>query len=164
MKSAKIIRESFWNKITKSSAIVQQQQEFVHQDRLIKHSETFLKRLADCKSLLGLLDIHKELWMEGYRNKNLGPNEFGMFRTEYIPTMTSDEVFLGNVFGLFTFSISEWEKDHTTLFGSNNYGISSNDTNYEVVLRQYKNLLKSNIESIVKDASDYIYEYRKINS
>lgn len=147
----------------KGAAIEKQRKMFNFHKGLIEKSEAYLKRLTDCKSLIELLEIHKELWTDGYRNKNIGPNPYGMFRTNYIPNMTPDEVYLGNIFGLWTFSLQEWEKDHKTLFGGNMYGIPANTTNYEVVLRQYKQLLKSNVKILVCFSEKYIHEYKKIN-
>ncbi len=73
--------------------IEQQRKMFNFHKGLIEKSEAYMKHLTDCQSLLELLKIHKELWTAGYRNKNLGPNTHGMFRTDYIPNMTPNEVF-----------------------------------------------------------------------
>lgn len=164
MKEVEIIRECFLNMLTKRAAIKQQRKEFADSLRLIDKAEAYIKRLTDCKSLYELLEIHKELWNDGYRNKNLGPDPYGIFRTESISDMKPEEVFLGNIFGLWTFTIPEWEKDHKTFFGINGYGIPATATNYEVVLRQYKRLLKSNVLSIVNEADAYLYEYKKVNT
>lgn len=162
-RNMQIIKENIWNKLTKSAAIEQQHKMLNHYKKLVEKSEAYMKRLTDCQSLLELLKIHKELWAAGYQNKNLGPNPYGMFRTDYISTMTPNEVFLGNIFGLVTFSIAYWEKDHTSMFGMNMYGIPATTTYYEIVLRQYKQLLKSNVKSLVCFAEQYIREYKKIN-
>lgn len=159
----KFIKENFWNKIMKGAAIEQQRKMFNFHKGLVEKSEAYIKRLTDSQSLIELLNIHKELWADGYRNKNLGPNPHGMFQTDYIPNMTPNEVFLGNIFGLWTKSITNWEKDHKTLFGENMYGIPADTTNYEVVLRQYKQLLKFNVKSLVCFSEKYIREYKKIN-
>ena len=158
----KFIKENFWNKLVKGAAIEQQRKMYNHNKGLIEKSEAYLKRLTDCQSLLGLLEIHKELWIDGYRNKNLGPDPYGMFRTNYIPNMTPDEVYpLGNIFGLRAFSLSKWEEDHKTLFGENMYGIPADTTNYEVVLNQYRELLVTNVINLVSFSEKYISEYHK---
>ena len=86
-----------------------------------------------------------------------------MFRTKDIATMSPEEVYLGNVFGLWTFTIPEWEEKGHQWFGHNYFGIPSTTTNYEVVLNQYKRLLKKNVESITIDARDFLYNYYQLN-
>ena len=163
MNRDQIIRENFWNRFFYGDAIERQRGEVARLENLVAVSEKILKSLADCKSLLGLLAIHKDLWCSGFQNENLGPNEYGMFRTKDIATMLPEEVYLGNVFGLWTFTIPEWEEKGHQWFGYNYFGIPSTTTNYEVVLNQYKRLLKKNVESITSDARDFLYNYYLLN-
>jgi hypothetical protein len=62
-------------------------------------------RVTGVTSLLGLLSLHKEVWAAGFQNENLGPDSCGMFRTESIPNMKPEEVYLGNIWGLWTKNI-----------------------------------------------------------
>ena len=154
-----ILRENFWNRLLYRDAIERQRGEVVRLEELVAASEKILKSLADCKSLRGLLNIHKDLWGSGFQNENLGPNEYGMFRAKEIANMKPEEVYLGNVFGLRILNIPEWEEKGHHWFGYNDFGITSTTTNYEVVVNQYKRLLKKNVESIVKDAKDFLFNY-----
>ena len=79
---------------------------------------------------MGLFDLHKQMWAEGIRHANIGPNEFGIFRTDDIPTMKPSEVFLGNVYGLWTAPLNEW-------FGTKDE---------HIIREQYRNHLSSNLE------------------
>ena len=68
----------------------------------------YLNRLKKSDSLLELFTIHRQMWSSGLRHSNIGPCEYGMFRTEDITTMMPNEVYLGNVFGLSTLPLTEW--------------------------------------------------------
>lgn len=70
--------------------------------------DRFIRRLEKSDSLLDLFSLHRQIWDSGIRNANIGPNEYGMFRTDDISRMKPDEVFLGNIFGLFTLPLPQW--------------------------------------------------------
>ena len=70
--------------------------------------EHFIRRVGRCDNLLELFSLHRQIWDSGIRNANIGPNEFGMFRTEDISRMKPEEVFLGNIFGLSTLPLPQW--------------------------------------------------------
>lgn len=99
-----------------------------------EYCEYFIKEIQETKSLYSLLNLHKLIWALGIRNQNIGPDKFGMFRTNDILKMTSQEVYLGNVEHLLTKTLADW----------------SNNTKdeYQIVLNQYKNHLISNLEAI----------------
>ena len=70
--------------------------------------DRFIRRLERSDSLLDLFSLHRQIWNSGIRNANIGPCEYGMFRTSDISTMQPSEVFLGNIFGLFTHPLPQW--------------------------------------------------------
>ena len=90
----------------------------------------YLSEISKADSLMGLFDIHKRMWAEGVRHANIGPNEFGMFRTNDITSMKPSEVFLGNVYGLWTAPLNEW--------------IGTKDEH--IIREQYRNHLSSNVD------------------
>lgn len=90
----------------------------------------YLSEISKADSLMGLFDLHKRMWSEGIRHSNIGPNEFGIFRTNDISTMKPSEVFLGNVYGLWTAPLSEW--------------VGTKDEH--IIREQYRNHLSSNVE------------------
>ena len=163
MNKVQIIKENFWHQLFHRTAIERQRYEVARLEGLISKSEPILKSLADCKSLLGLLDIHQDLWSKGFQNRNLGPDDFGMFRTKDIATMKPEEVYLGNIYGLWTFNIPAWEKKGHQMFGHNFFGISATTSNYDVVVNQYRRVLKKNVESIVSDARCFLFNYYSLN-
>lgn len=90
----------------------------------------YLSEISKADSLMGLLEVHKRMWADGIRHSNIGPNEFGIFRTEDISTMRPSEVFLGNIYGLWTAPLSEW--------------IGSKDEH--IITEQYRHHLSSNVD------------------
>lgn len=115
-------------------------------------------KVTGTQSLPELLSIHKEAWTKGFRNQNIGPCEYGMFRTKDIATMQPNEVFLGDIYGLFTKSIPFWEDEkHNTKCGGG-WPIYDYLTPYQIVLDQYKCILVSNIKAIADQAKKELDE------
>lgn len=118
-------------------------------------------RVTGAQSLMGLISIHKELWAAGFQNENLGADSYGMFRTESIPTMKPEEVFLGNIWGLYTKNIPFWDKYKDEGKTGGGYPIYEYLTVYQIVLSQYKILLSSNVKAIEKNATEQLEELKK---
>jgi len=158
-----IIRETLWNKIFRREEIRIQHEEKHRQQHIIDVAGDFIKTLEESKDLTTILRIHKDIWGSGLRNKNIGPNTYGMFRTKDITQMKAEEVFLGNIFGLFTYSIAVWEKNDSAKqpFGANDYGIDPESTVYDVIVWQYRNHLISNIKAIRDEAERFIRDYNE---
>lgn len=112
---------------------------------LSKNGARIINTIEKCDSLEELLSIHKSAWTLGFQNKNLGPDKYGMFRTENIPTMQPSEVFLGGIWGLWTYA----------------FGIDSKISIYSIILDQYKRLLISNIKDIWCEAERLLVVYKK---
>ena len=119
-------------------------------------------RVVGAKTLMEILSLHKELWHAGFQNVNLGPDSCGMFRTESISTMKPEEVFLGNIWGLFTKNIPFWEQSKKEGKTGGGYTIYEYLTVYQIILGQYKRLLSSNVQGIAKDAEKELKELRKL--
>lgn len=86
---------------------------------------------------------------------NLGRSDLGMNRTSEKEFVTKYNVFLGNVFGLVTKPISEWENNKNDKKGcwgwSTIYGIDSNNLNpYDVVCLQAKYYVENNISNLTE--------------
>ncbi len=135
--------------------------------RLISIAPAYIQRIGDVDfaygypnsakvtgltSLFDVLNIHKEIWAEGFQNINIGPDMKGMFRTENIENMVPQEVWLGNIYGLSTKEIPFWEKLKDESKKDGGYQIYQYLTTYQIVLRQYKHHLISNIKAIKKKA------------
>lgn len=119
-------------------------------------------RVTGATSLMELLSIHKELWDAGFQNRNLGPCPYGMFRTESIPDMKPQEVFLGDIWGLWTRDITVWEehKDEGKTFGG--FVIYEYLTVYQIILNQYKSILANNVKAIEKNATDQLEDLKRL--
>lgn len=98
----------------------------------------FIEELRKASDLMTVFSLHKQLWNAGLQCNNFGPDKYGMFRTDNIANMTPGQVFLGNVAGLNTESLTYWA-DYST----------DKDAN-ETVLNQYKYLLISNLEYMLQ--------------
>ena len=160
MKVVKVRHENLWNRIFHRKELREQQNQRILAQRYIDAADQFINELYECNELKGLLRIHRKLWFWGFRNKNLGPNEHGMFRTEDINNMKAEEVYLGDIYGLWTFNIPEWEKQKDKSYGFNNWGIKPETTVYQLVVNQYKNLLVSNIKTIRKENEELLKSLR----
>lgn len=128
---------------------------------LSKNGARIINAVEKCDSLEELLSIHKEAWLIGFQNENLGPNKYGMFRTERIPTMKPEEVFLGGIWGLSTHAIPFWEERKSQPYGCNDFNMDPEISLYGIVLDQYKRLLISNIEDIWNKAERLLVVYKK---
>ena len=119
-------------------------------------------RVTGSTSLMELISLHKELWGAGFQNKNLGPDPYHMFRTQSIPTMEPEEIFLGDIYGLYTKNIPFWEKFKNEGKISGGYPIYEYLTVYQIVLNQYKELLSGNVSTIYKNAKKKLEELKKL--
>lgn len=128
----------------------------------IFHKRELNKNVADYKLQQGLVNsyecmiLHKRIWRKGFRNANLGPDKYGMFRTKDINLMTINEVYIGGIYGLNTRTIAQWEDRKEEPY-------DSTQTCYDIVLCAYKRLLKSNIIALADNAKLLVAEYQQNN-
>lgn len=141
----KVMKDNIWNKFFHKKKL-QKRKELKRLNDIVMSADDFLPRLKECDSLLGMMHLHKEMWGHGLRNKHIGPCQEGIFRTQDIMTMKPEEVFLGNIEGLWTFAIPEWEKMRD---------VPQSNT-YHIVCRQYRDLLMANVMDIKNDAKEKI--------
>lgn len=113
-------------------------------------------------SLYNILSLHKEVWDAGFQNENLGPSPYGMFRTKSIPTMKPEEVYLGDIWGLYTKNIPFWEKYKNEEKTGGGFPIFEYLTVYLIILGQYKRLLSSNVQAIAKEAEKELKELERL--
>lgn len=154
-------KNNLWNRIFFFEEVRKNMKDAVLQHTLSKNGARIVNAINKCGSLEELLSIHKEAWIVGFQNENLGPDKYGMFRTENIPTMQPSEVFLGNICGLFTHAIPFWEKRKSQPYGYNGFNMNPKISLYDIVLDQYKRLLTSNIENIWCEAERLLVVYKK---
>ena len=82
-----------------------------------------------------------------------------MIRSNSIEELTPNQVFLGGIWGLNTYSIPFWEeyKDHK--YGCN--GLDPNTDLYTLILNQYKGLIVSNVQSLYQKAKNEYSKYKQ---
>ncbi len=157
----KVLKQNLWNYIFHKKQLQKQQQEMRQLKHIIKTADDFLQQLKACSDLEMMMNIHKDLWRSGIRNKNLGPNQKGMFRTEDILTMKPEQVFLGDIYGLWTFTIPTWEQQRENRYGNGaaQWGLSPDITLYEIVCNQYRDFLMANVEAVKRNTETALAEY-----
>ena len=106
----------------------------------------YIERLQVSGTLYDLLKLHRNMWSDGLQHPNIGPDEYGMFRTEDIRTMTASEVFLGNLAGLWTLPLNEWV----------------GTTEEKIVTEQYRHHLIANVELLRSMVYDHGLDRAKI--
>jgi hypothetical protein len=134
------MKNNLWNKIFHKKELDQYLNQLIY-------GEQILHDIQCCKSLLDLLALHKFIYPL-FPSPNIGPDKYGMFRTSDISTMTPDQVFLGNIYGLWTKPITYWENYKEETLGG--FGMPENLKIYDIILGQYKLILYSNVENILK--------------
>lgn len=87
-------KNNLWNRIFFKEEVRKNKEDAELQLTLSKNGARIINAIEKCDSLYELMDIHKEAWIVGFQNVNLGPDKYGMFRTNSIPTMKPEEVFL----------------------------------------------------------------------
>jgi len=143
---------NLWNRLFHADELEEQEKQYQRLGIIIDTYPSLKKNLTVAESLADLLAIHKQAWGFGYQNEPLGPCPHGMFRTEDILEMKPDEVFLGDIYGLWTFNIPEWEKNKDETMAGNGFGLDPNIRCYDLVKQQYYRLLCFNIDFIYNDA------------
>lgn len=159
----KIVKVNLWNLLFQSKKILFQERERCRHQHIIDVADYIISWLEEAKDLKSIFFIHKILWGTGLRNRNIGPNAHGIFRTKEIKNMKMEEVFLGNILGLFTFPIPYWErmKESRQACGANGFGIDPGIPVYNIIVEQYRELLISNVKDIKMDAQAFMKEYQK---
>lgn len=148
-------KNNIWNKIFHRKDLNKNVENLIKAKRIYNNSEDWLYQVGQANTLSELMILHKRLWREGYQNRNLCPDQYGMFRTEDINTMTIDQVYIGSEsYEINTFTI-EWWEHHTD--------VPYNDkvTCYDIIFNIYKNLLISNIKELSSIARLNIEEFIK---
>lgn len=131
----KAIREAKQKKIEK---------ERQRKTKLLEKLNYFIHQVEIAKSLRDLYILHIKIWANGIRNENFGPDKYGMFRTDDILMMVPEEIYLGNIWGLWTEPLPFWET------------CSVNDQ--KLVIKQYQNVLLSNMKDIKRDLTKELQE------
>lgn len=153
------MKNNLWNRLFHYKQLEESKKEYEKSCHIVSVYSSLVNKIKNAKNLLALFELHKEAWSEGFQNKNLGPDMFGMFRCESIEDMKPSQVFLGGVYGLHTFSIPEWELRKTETYGVNQHGYTQNTRCYDIMVDVYKDHLLSNMYYINEKAKEKIVEH-----
>lgn len=99
----------------------------------------FKGELTSHHTLEDTFKVHRQLGaMHLAWNHAICPDKYGMFRTSNITTMSTDEVFLGDIYGLWTHSLTYWLS-------------SKNDEAVSIVTNQYYEQVLSGIKAEIEE-------------
>lgn len=149
-------RYNIWNRIFHKEELNKNVADFRLQQSLVNSYECWLTKIGNANTLSECMIFHKRIWRKGFRNANLGPDMYGMFRTKDINLMTINEVYIGGIYGLNTLTIEQWENRKEEPY-------DSEQTCYDIILCAYKRLLKSNIIALADNAKLLVAEYQQNN-
>ena len=149
-------RYNIWNKIFHSSEVIKDIEDYKLQQSLVNNYECWLTKIGNANTLIECMTLHKYIWRQGFKNTNLGPDKYGMFRTKDINFMNTNEVYIGGFNGLKILTIEEWEECKEELY-------DSEQTCYSFILSSYKRSLKANIINITDKAKILVEQYQQNN-
>lgn len=165
----KKLKNNWWNRLFHSKKVKANGERIKQLHKIIEWAPKFLTVIGDVsyqvdnpntpatitgvKTLLGVYNFHKEAWVMGFRNKELGPSEGGMFRTKDMRYIEPSQIFLGGIYNLPTENIPFWE-EHKKDSRTSAWPICGYLTDYEIVLQQYKQIFCGNIVAIKTAAEE----------
>lgn len=170
-------KNTWWNRLFHKEDVKANIERKKRAERLISLASGYIQKIGEVTytegdkdsakvkgstSLLDVLSIHKEAWANGFQNKNIGPCSHGMYRCKTIETMTPSQVFLGDIFGLYTKNIEFWEGYKNEGRTGGGFPIYEYLTDYQIVLMQYKKQLSSNIKAIAENAEKELDQLKKL--
>jgi hypothetical protein len=157
-------KRNWWNRYFYSDVLKEQEMKYRKFKRMVVEFPELDVKIINAKTLMEIFHAHKAAWDIGFRNKNLAPCEWGMFRTENISTMKPEEVYIGGIYGLNTHNIPKWDqigKDEP--MGPNGFGLPKDEKIYDLIVDHYRTVLRTNILAIRSDILTYIDEYEFCN-
>ena len=73
-------RYNIWNKIFHKRELNKNVADYRLQQGLVNSYECWLTKIGNANTLAECMILHKRIWRKGFRNANLGPDMYGMFR------------------------------------------------------------------------------------
>jgi hypothetical protein len=153
----KKVKNNLWNRLFHSKALKEYQEWKKIADSIIGWNKQLNEDLKRAQTLQDLINIHKHAWDIGYQNSNLGPCDWGMFRCESISALTLDNLYLGGIWGLLTQTGTFWEEHRNETMVGNGFGIDPNKKIYDLIMQQYRHLLRSNINYIADNTAKELF-------
>lgn len=153
----KKIKDNWWNRVFHHKALEAYKEECKRLRRILGWYNQLIEDLNEAKTLENLLAVHKHAWEIGYRNANIAPLEWDMFRTRDISQMQPSEVYLGGIYGLSTRNIPFWNNNRNETMAGNGFGIDDNKLIYDIIMQQYRRHLKSNFSAIYNEVTNKLF-------
>ena len=149
----KKVKDNLWNRIFHSKALKEYQEWKKVAQSVIGWNKQLNEDLKRATTLQELINVHKHAWQIGYQNSNLGPCAWGMFRCESISALTLDNLYLGDIWGLWTNNGRFWEEHKSEIMAGNGFGIDPERKCYDFIMQQYRQHLRSNINAIADNTA-----------
>ena len=153
----KKIKDNLLNRIFRSKALKEYQEWKQTAGSIIGWNKQLNEELRRASSLQELINVHKHAWDVGYRGSGLSPCPWGMFRCDNISALTLDNLYLGDIWGLWTNPGRFWEEHKDETMAGNGFGIDPNKKVYDLIMQQYRQHLKSNINFIADNTAKELF-------
>lgn len=153
----KKVKGNLWNRLFHSKKLKEYKEWKKTAHAIIGWNRQLNEDLKRATTLQDLINVHKHAWDIGYQNSNIGPCAWGMFRCDSIPELTLDTLYLGDIWGLWTNNGRFWEEHKNETMVGNDYGIDENKLVYDLIMQQYRQHLRGNINFISEQTSKELF-------
>ena len=152
---------NLFNRIFHKKELAELKKQALIYKKQLEYGVQIIAAIHKCDSLTKLVELHKLAWANEFKNENLAPQRYGMIRSNSIEELTPNQVFLGGICGLNTYSIPFWEEYKGHKYGCNGFGLDPNTDLYTLMLNQYKGLIVSNVQALYIDAVKEYPNYKQ---
>lgn len=152
---------NLFNRIFHKKELAELKKQALIYKKQLEYGIQIIAAIHKCDSLTKLVELHKLAWANEFKNENLAPQRYGMIRSNSIEELTPNQVFLGGIWGLNTYSIPFWEEYKGHKYGCNGFGLDPNTDLYTLILNQYKGLIVSNVQALYIDAVKEYPNYKQ---
>ncbi|MBO7734623.1 MAG: hypothetical protein J6S67_18835 [Methanobrevibacter sp.] len=150
----KRVRNNLFNKLFRPKALKEYKAWKEKAIAIIGWNKQLNEDLTRAKTLQDLINVHKHAWQIGYNSPNIAPCPWGMFRCDSIPVLTLDTLYLGDIWGLWTNNGRFWEEHKHETMANNGFGIKEDELVYDIIVQQYRQHLRSNLNAISKNMAE----------
>lgn len=141
-------RNNWFNRLFFAQEVKNNKKHLKHLEKLYHLAEEMRQMIRETSTLAETIHAHQCIYKNGYCNDQTSPCEWGMFRCDSIENLNMNNLYLGNIYGLFTKPGCYWENHKEDTYGVDSYGIKADTLLYNIVLNQYKNVLINAVSEI----------------
>ena len=153
-------RNNWFNRLFFAQEVKDNKEHLKHLEKIFHLSEEMRQMIRETSTLAETIHAHQCIYKNGYCNDQTSPCEWGMFRCDSIENLNLNNLYLGNIYGLFTKPGCYWETHKEDVYGVDSYGIKADTLLYDIVLRQYKRVLIAAITNIEREAITQILKLK----